>query len=286
MAFRGVLTHRKTRRLAKLLSIPPCYALGVLESLWHLAAEQHHNGDLSSLSASDIAEELFYEDDPDKLLYALIESGWLDANLYIHDWHEHAPSYVHAHLAKKTLLFANGTFPAISHDAFNAQTRDRIRAEYAKKYPDLSGQSPDVPGQVPDKSRTVPGQVRAIPNLTQPNQELIPGEIGSIASECASAEGSPEWRRKLDPFQKFAIPNLKAVKGKAVVEGAPTGFAEGFFAEMEGREWCIDGQPIDQWSAVFAGQLRKARRTRAPAESPPISALTEATDEELERAMR
>lgn len=39
MALRGTLTHRKTRRLARLLEVDGPTALGILEALWHVTAE-------------------------------------------------------------------------------------------------------------------------------------------------------------------------------------------------------------------------------------------------------
>ena len=94
MALRGTLTHRKTRRLAKLLSIDECYALGLLESLWHVAGEQAKDGGIGRLSNQDIADEMFYSGNADDLIKALVESGWLDTNsearLYIHDCDEYA----------------------------------------------------------------------------------------------------------------------------------------------------------------------------------------------------
>lgn len=157
MALRGTLTHRKTRRLAKLLGTSPPCALGVLEALWHVTAEQQPDGGIGRMPNQDIADEMFWEDDADDLIEALEKSGWLEARedcgYYVHDWHEHADSYVHAHLAKRTKCFASGHVPNVPHEAFNSDTRRRIIAELSAKYPD----APNVcPGQVPDKSGQVP----------------------------------------------------------------------------------------------------------------------------------
>jgi len=164
VALRGTLTHRKTRRLAKALGIPVPCALGVLEALWHVTAEQQPDGGIGRMSNQDIADEMFYDGDADELILTLESSGWIDARedcgYCVHDWHEHADSYVHAFLAKRTLLFVTGQFPDIPHSAFNADTRKRIASEFAQKYPDVPQ---DSPGQVPDKSEPVPSIPEPVP---------------------------------------------------------------------------------------------------------------------------
>ena len=111
MAIRGTLTHRKTRRLARLLDIPPCYALGLLEALWHVTAEQAPTGDIGRLSDQDIADEMFYVGDASALIFALIESGWIDNHptfrLVIHDWEQHTDQSTKRKVARHGLTFAS-----------------------------------------------------------------------------------------------------------------------------------------------------------------------------------
>lgn len=111
MAIRGTLTHRKTRRLSRLLDIPPCYALGVLEALWHVTAEQSPTGDIGRMSDQDIADEMFYVGDATALILALIESGWIDNHptfrLVVHDWDQHADQSIKRKVARHGLTFAS-----------------------------------------------------------------------------------------------------------------------------------------------------------------------------------
>lgn len=94
MALRGTLTHRKTRRLAKILGIPVPCALGLMEALWHVTAEQQPDGAIGRMSNQDIADEMFWEEDADQLIGAFVESGLIDESqehrLVIHDWTRHA----------------------------------------------------------------------------------------------------------------------------------------------------------------------------------------------------
>ena len=111
MALRGTLTHRKTRRLASALQIPPCYALGVLESLWHVTAEQSPDGAIGRMSNQDIADEIFWDGDPEILVQALISAGWIDEcqqnRLVVHDWSAHCDQSVRRKLTRHDLKFAS-----------------------------------------------------------------------------------------------------------------------------------------------------------------------------------
>ena len=52
---RGTLEHPKLRALAKALEIPRPYAVGILESLWHLTARYAPQGDIGRFSDEEIA---------------------------------------------------------------------------------------------------------------------------------------------------------------------------------------------------------------------------------------
>ena len=94
MALRGTLTHWKTRLLADQLGISPAHALGLLEALWHVTAEDAPSGNIGRLSNKAIVMQMFTDFDPDRLIGAFIASGHLDVHpvhrLLIHDWHVHA----------------------------------------------------------------------------------------------------------------------------------------------------------------------------------------------------
>lgn len=236
MALRGVLTHRKTRRLARLLEIPPCFALGILESLWHTAAEQTPRGDIGALSDQDIADELFYEGEAERLVDALVDAGWLDRSdeyrLVIHDWSSHADSYVHSYLAKRTLLFADGVRPNIPHDAFNAGTRARINAEYEDKYrtrpgksekvPDQSGQVPaiPVPVPVPVPEPVVPCSEREESLETIPKPNLAKSDVSPMWLEWLRVYPKRNGDRKCASGEKKFLALLKAgIEFQALLDG-------------------------------------------------------------------
>jgi hypothetical protein len=110
MAKRGIITHRKTRRLAIALGIDQTYAVGILESLWQVTAEQAPRGDIGSLTNQDIADEMFCSIEADQLIGALVRSGWLDEDdqyrLVVHGHAEHCDDMSHHRVAK----IGDGTF--------------------------------------------------------------------------------------------------------------------------------------------------------------------------------
>ncbi len=117
---RNAHRHTKMRALSKRMNIPQYAAVGLMESLWHWAADQVPDGGIGKYGDEDIADSITW-DQPDRsheLIEALADCGFLDemsgCRLYIHDWHEHCEISVHKRLARSGLLFANGHQPSLS----------------------------------------------------------------------------------------------------------------------------------------------------------------------------
>lgn len=131
MALRGTLTHRKTRRLAALMGAQLPAALGYVEALWHVTAEHAIAGDIGRMSDEDIAMEMFYTDDPAKLIGSLQTAGFLDPHpihrLVVHDWSQHAPNHVRLFLATNHLTFSDGNPPRPNQHLRVAGSSRRIR---------------------------------------------------------------------------------------------------------------------------------------------------------------
>jgi hypothetical protein len=129
MALRGTLTHRKIRRLAMLLHISPCFALGVVESLWHVTAEQTPAGDIGKMADEDIAMEMFYDGDASALVEALISANLLERSvthrLIVHDWHAHSDDATDNKLARSGIRYANGESPRMKR----LSKQERAKAE-------------------------------------------------------------------------------------------------------------------------------------------------------------
>lgn len=130
---RGTIAHPKMVELQALLDVPAYVPVGILESLWHWTARYCPQGDLGRYSNRIIAQAVGWpEGDADRLINALVETGWIDAHdvrrLVVHDWHEHADDSVHAFLARKTMRFATGQLPKTSR--LSKDERARIKRAY------------------------------------------------------------------------------------------------------------------------------------------------------------
>ena len=114
---RGTADHPKVKELATLLNVPRAHAVGMLAVLWDWASKYTPAGDVGKYPNTAIARQLDWEDDPDTLIRALIESHLLDSRdscrLFIHDWPDHCEDSVHAHLARHAQFFANGQRPSL-----------------------------------------------------------------------------------------------------------------------------------------------------------------------------
>lgn len=94
VSFKG---HRKRRKLRMLLGAG---STDYLIDLWINTATNHPGGVLTGMSTLDVALEAGWEDDPEKFVSAMIESGFLDkgedGNYRLHDWEDHQPFVIEA----------------------------------------------------------------------------------------------------------------------------------------------------------------------------------------------
>ena len=101
----------KFMRLKRKLALPHWQAVGLLESLWVFAMANAMDGAIGRHSNEDIAAALEWSGDPDQMILALVETGWLDrhpdARLAIHDWEEHCPTYVKGIMSRKGKAFVS-----------------------------------------------------------------------------------------------------------------------------------------------------------------------------------
>ncbi len=192
----------KFRKLQRRLKIGKAHCVGLLELLWIETQRQAPRGDIGKFSNEDIAVLLEWEGDPDDLVAALVDYGWLDEcsenRLIVHDWPEHAPRYVHGIVAKiGGFLSPRLQSPTIVPDCSPGLT----------------------PPSVDDCTRQQPNLTK--PNLTKPNSfptESLPGaspngERSEPPSEFEfpiSGKGSKTWtlsQAKLDEYAE-AFPGL------------------------------------------------------------------------------
>ena len=99
--------------LAKLLRIPLPYAVGIMEMLWHHVSRFAIQGDIGKWPDKNIARAVGWAGNPERLVNALVESGWLDRDpdyrLLVHDWDQHADQSVSKTLKNKSIDFIKTT---------------------------------------------------------------------------------------------------------------------------------------------------------------------------------
>lgn len=119
--------HPKTKKLARLLGVSLPAAVGHLHFLWWWAMDYAQDGDLSRYDAYDIADACGWEGDPEKILSALIESGFIDQTeegLFIHDWDDYAGRLIEKRKANTERKRKSRE----RHAAVTRDTRDSHRA--------------------------------------------------------------------------------------------------------------------------------------------------------------
>jgi len=110
---RGGPNHPKTFALAEALGIRRAHAVGLLEMLFHFAAQYAPEGDIGKYSDKRIAAALDWGASVSKLVDALTTTGWVDrhsvARLVVHGWSEHADKTVRLRLNRlgKTPIQSN-----------------------------------------------------------------------------------------------------------------------------------------------------------------------------------
>jgi len=116
---RGTPDHPKTKHLIQLLGIARYEAVGILESLWHFAANYAKRGDIGKWSNREIAAALDWRGDPEALIEALTEAHWLDPSdefrLTIHDWPDHADQTVQRCEEVKKLGYASKNYKMLAN---------------------------------------------------------------------------------------------------------------------------------------------------------------------------
>ena len=90
---RGGPEHPKTYALAETLGMPLPYAVGILELLFHFAAEYAPRGNIGRWPDKRLADRLHYDGAPEALVTALVQAGCVDRDakhrLLVHGWAEH-----------------------------------------------------------------------------------------------------------------------------------------------------------------------------------------------------
>lgn len=111
------LDHPKTLDFAALLQIELPTAIGHLELLWAFTGKKAPQGNIGKWPDGAIARACFWMGDPQRFMQSLLQARLITADpehrYVVHDWHEHAPRWVRAKLAKAKLQFVGSVVPTV-----------------------------------------------------------------------------------------------------------------------------------------------------------------------------
>jgi hypothetical protein len=168
----------KFKRLQRRLNDTRRGIVGLLESLWIGVAKNCPEGDVGRFSNEEIAIMVDWEGDPDQLIEALVDCGWVDVSdqhrLVVHDWAEHCPTYVRGGLAK--------------------QRKEPIGTSYRSKLKQTEVEPIASPkANTSEVSSTIPSLTK--PNQTKPRErETEPGNPLSLSSHGNDSDFKQAWK--------------------------------------------------------------------------------------------
>ncbi len=135
---RGTPRHPKMRHLCELLAVPLYSAVGILELLWHFTAEFSPRGDIGRHSDIAISNACGWRGKPDKLITALVQSGWINEDgehrLVIHDWNQHADDATRKRLVRMNENFVDAADPTIQPSIYfvHAPSLNRVKIGFTE----------------------------------------------------------------------------------------------------------------------------------------------------------
>jgi hypothetical protein len=163
-------THRKLMKLMRSLHISDVRAVGHLQYLWWWALDNAPAGDLSGLTAADIAAAGHWNRDARAFFAALIDAGWIDAGdggLSLHDWEEYG-----GRLARQRTL---------TREQRQLGGQKRMETLTTQGRHELAKRGSDARWHASTHQVVMPATV---PNSTQPNStKKVTKEAGRIVGE-------------------------------------------------------------------------------------------------------
>lgn len=172
--------HPKLLLLMDRLDLPRYAAVGLLELLWHWTARYAAVGNIGRYTNAMIARGIHWDGDPDELIGALVDCGWLDQSeahrLVVHDWADHADEAVKKKLARAGREFLDET---VRQPASQRHDRRRDAVPTATKpMRDAVGPEPEsCRDGVETASRQCRDSVETVsrPPGPEPEPEPVPG---------------------------------------------------------------------------------------------------------------
>ncbi len=238
--------HPKVVRLARTLKITKAQAIGHLHLLWWWTLDFSPTGELSAFTSCELGSAAEWTSDADHFRKALEDSGWIDPDGRIHDWHDYAGKLV-------------------EQRARDSQRKRELRRMSA--------------GQRPDGGKTAGAQYPTVPNPTTEKvqggfvEQVHRAQGGAPASPTPPPERWSEASNKPKLEHAFAyFEKLAADKGERFErEEIRSAFNE-FEAsrDPDSRDWMWGKRRVGHWPSAMIERMagnRERRAGRKPATS-------------------
>lgn len=173
---RGTEAKVKFKMLQRALNMETWQVRGLLDSIWEFAATNAPAGDIGRHTDDEIAIGIGFGGEIGAVIEALVKTKWLDRHdehgLVIHDWPEHCENSVHASIARKRLLFCDGSKPNLAK--LSKQERPAAQAYYDSLIPPQAAGGSRKPPKAAVSS--LPEPCHAMP---KPAPKPMPSHAGS-----------------------------------------------------------------------------------------------------------
>lgn len=262
---RGTTDHPKMLALAQALHVPIYSAIGLMESLWHWTSKYAPAGNVGKWESAVIAKGLGWDRDPDELVDAMVECGWLEQSaehrLIVHDWSQHADDAVHRSLARSLQLFADGGVPNTARlDPTEKEKAERafaklrrVRTPGARRAPKMRtpGALPEpVPEPLPEPRRSPALSSDTCESPLQPDPAELTKKLGT-ANGHGNGNGNGNGAHAKPPLREIRNP-LRTPLAIAVLRGWQV------LADKHGlRSGAVDAEKDRPYYDAFVAMLEK-----------------------------
>lgn len=216
----GTENKLKFKKLQRRLDLSLWQAKGLLQTLWDFARGNAPAGDVGKYEDDELAIGIDWRGDPQDLISALIDNGWLDridgpGRLIIHDWWEHCEDSIHMQLARHRKLFADGQRPKLTR--IERGEREQIIADYERLC--ANGATAGSPPSHAERTETH-AEHTTLPDLTLPYQNpalpdpATPAPAGApanaqVSGACADEGSGTKNGRQPSVFEGVTVATLK-----------------------------------------------------------------------------
>lgn len=157
----------KFQKLMRTLKESKRGTVGLLECMWMAVARNCPQGDIGRFTNVEIAIMVNWDGDPDEMVNALIDCGWLDRckvnRLVVHDWHDHCPTYIRGGLARKEKQIVSAVTSEVQPIAISSEVQPKMQSE------EPIGTTSEMPSTYSILSSSI--QSNPILSLSKPNQK-------------------------------------------------------------------------------------------------------------------